>query len=366
MSDDLPPIDAYDEVKNETVIHADFPRHGRKIRVYSLPELSTLPRPRDILGDGFLSAGTRALIAGPPKSGKSHLATELLMTAACGGEWLGMKFNKPHDVLYFNAEIRAGYLWKRYEKVLESFTPGQQNLIRQKFHVTGRGDIDLRSQVHEIRELIEEFKPSFVCFDPLSQFIHAINESDNSEVRDAFTQLLNPLSDPGGVIEGKEISTLVVHHTRKGGAKEPFDAVRGAGFIHGWFDSGMVMQRQSDCVKLHFDLRNGSAMESKAIRLDDDTLRFEEFVVDGIDDDVRQILTQMAGAGWVKLLDFFAQNYGFLPGTYSEWSVDRKKKFNQQIYDHKHVEKQGYGRGTECRIKDEFLDQYLRAEFTCP
>ena len=273
MDDDLPPIDIYD---HDNVVPLRAAKHKR-IRLFSMQELENYPTPRDYLGDAFLSPGGRVMVAGPPKMGKSHLATELLMTAACGGEWMNMRFNRPHRVLYLNAEIREAYLYKRYQKVLSTFSEGEQRLISKNFLVSGRGDVDLATQADQIRAIVEDPRPSFICFDPMSQFIGGINESDNSDVRDAFTQIINPLTDPD-YIPGLEMSVVIVHHTRKGQGHQgnTFESIRGAGFLYGWFDSGLMLGKKGSDAMLSFELRNGEGMDPKLVSLNTDTLRFEE------------------------------------------------------------------------------------------
>ena len=296
MDDDLPPIDIYD---HDNVVPLRVAKK-KSIRLFSMSELENYPAPRDYLGDAFLSPGGRVMIAGPPKMGKSHLATELLMTAACGGEWMGMRFNKPHRVLYLNAEIREAYLYKRYQKVLSTFSEGERRLIAKNFLVSGRGDVDLGTQAEQIRALVEEHRPSFICFDPMSQFVGGINESDNSDVRDAFTRIINPLTEPD-YIPGLEMSVVIVHHTRKGQGQNTFESIRGAGYLYGWLDSGLMLSAKGDNAMISFELRNGEGMYPKLVSLNSDTLRFEEIEVDendkGLDSFIEKMLLGM-GSGW--------------------------------------------------------------------
>ena len=137
--------------------------------------------------------------------------------------------------------------------------------------------MDLATQADQIRAIVEDHRPSFICFDPMSQFIHGINENENSDVRDACTAIINPLTDPD-YIPGLEMSVVIVHHTRKGQSNNhnTFESIRGAGFLYGWFDSGLMLTKKGSDAMLSFELRNGEGMDPKLVSLNTDTLRFEE------------------------------------------------------------------------------------------
>jgi len=357
MSDDFeddPPIEAYDNI-------IPFKRPDQPpSKVFTIDELEMLPRPRSWLGDAFLAPGFRVLIAGAPKLGKSHLATQLLMTAACGGEFLGMQFNSPHSVLYLNAEIKEEYIGRRLQKALTNFSPGQQRLIRKYFHVTGRGDINLSNSRDWLRSIILEHKPSFICLDPLSQFMQGVDESGNSDMRDVFTDLINPLTDKN-FLNGIDMSVVVVHHTRKDNGKDRHDfaTVRGAGYFHGWFDSGLLMAPRDGAVQLNFELRNGPDIDPKLMELDRDSLQFKEFIAgDGeqrLSPTIVAMVHQMGDGEYtadeMKALLRNTAGWGVEFGTKTDpWSnyVRRELQDNADLYE---IEKTGLNKGTRYRRK---------------
>lgn len=71
------------------------------------------PHPLGTIAAGILYRGSLTLIYGPPKSGKSFLATDLALAIPGGAsEWMGMPIRDNCPVLYVACEGHAGF-WKR-------------------------------------------------------------------------------------------------------------------------------------------------------------------------------------------------------------------------------------------------------------
>ncbi len=74
---------------------------------------ATAAQPIGTIVEGLLHAGSVTLIYGPPKSGKSFLATDLaLAVPAEFPDWMGHRIVRPGPVLYVACEGHAG-IWKR-------------------------------------------------------------------------------------------------------------------------------------------------------------------------------------------------------------------------------------------------------------
>ena len=74
---------------------------------------ATRPKPMGTIVEGLLHAGSLSLIYGPPKSGKSFLATDLGLSIAAGdADWMGHEIVRPGPVLYVACEGHGGF-WKR-------------------------------------------------------------------------------------------------------------------------------------------------------------------------------------------------------------------------------------------------------------
>ena len=232
-------------------------------------------KPMEFLGEGFIAAGFRVFLIGAPKIGKSQFVLQMLSTAAVGGSFLGYRWNKPHRVLWLQAEIRGPYVGVRLRPMYESFTTQEQQLLSRNFLWTERGDIDLVDNFERIRTLIKTVKPSLIAIDPLSNFFGG-DESNNAEVN-GFLKRVNWLVDEKNLGFSQPPAVILVHHTRKG-AKESdgFEGARGASSMSGWMDSGMMLTKHDDGVKLSFMCRNGKWPRDRVIRLRDDTMKFAE------------------------------------------------------------------------------------------
>jgi hypothetical protein len=78
---------------------------------------ATGSRPLGTVVEGLLHAGSVTLIYGPPKSGKSFLATDLaLAVSAEQQDWMGHTIVRPGPVLYVACEGHSGF-WKRLSAV---------------------------------------------------------------------------------------------------------------------------------------------------------------------------------------------------------------------------------------------------------
>ena len=232
-------------------------------------------KPTEFLGEGFIAAGFRVFLIGAPKIGKSQFVLQMLSTAAVGGSFLGYKWNQPHRVLWLQAEIRGPYVGVRLRPMYDSFTTQEQQLLSRNFLWTERGDIDLVDNFERIRTLIKTVKPSLIAIDPLSNFFGG-DESNNAEVN-GFLKRVNWLVDEKNLGFSQPPAVILVHHTRKG-AKESdgFEGARGASSMSGWMDSGMMLTKHDDGVKLSFMCRNGKWPRDRVIRLRDDTMKFAE------------------------------------------------------------------------------------------
>ena len=247
------------------------------IQVRSLNDAFQLEKhkPDEYLGHGFIAAGFRCLVIGAPKLGKSQFVLQMLTSAACGGDLLGYQWDRPHRVLWLQAEIRGPYVGVRLRSMVESYLPHEQELLNENFFWTERGDLNLVDQFDQVKDLIKLIKPEIIAIDPLANFF-AGDEANNAEVN-AFLKKVNALTDEKLLQLPKPPVIILVHHTRKGATeKDGFEGARGASSLVGWMDTGMMLTKADQGVNLNFMLRNGPWPKPKHMQISHDTLKFEE------------------------------------------------------------------------------------------
>jgi hypothetical protein len=99
---------------------------------------ATAARPLGTIVEGLLHAGSVTLIYGPPKSGKSFLATDLsLGIAAAQDEWMGHAIIRPGPALYVACEGHAGF-WKRLVAAANAHGWNEATFPRGFILATGR------------------------------------------------------------------------------------------------------------------------------------------------------------------------------------------------------------------------------------
>lgn len=222
----------------------------------------------DYIEPGFAGPGSFVLIAGPPKAQKSFLLQEILVAAATGGNFLGKTFTVPRPlrVFYLQAEMNRKLLRKRARE-LKHISPDQYNLLKTGLIVSERFHMILNSDgvsvaIQTIKEAFPAEPPDIIAVDPLANVYDEESENDNAQIMrfltgrlEAVRQAINPLA-----------TIILVHHAAKKStddmARDPFVAIRGAGALRGYYDSAVVIFRQSadsQVRHIHFELRSGES-----------------------------------------------------------------------------------------------------------
>lgn len=113
--------------------------------VEAITEEAKLPELPNELIEGVIRRGSKLLVTGASKSGKSFLFIELALAVATGGKWCGTQCAKGR-VLYVNLEIQEPQFMRRVYEVMEK--PGMVgNSIPRNFHIANlRGKV-LRHQI---------------------------------------------------------------------------------------------------------------------------------------------------------------------------------------------------------------------------
>ena len=241
--------------------HSHTPGEQHGLEVLSFGELVDTPpaQPETWWHEGVLFRGARLLLAGPPKIGKSSLVIQLAIAAATGGELLGQRFEKPLRVLWVQAEIHKAFLLQRLERLTTGLDGLAMARLRDHFLMTGRCDLDLLDgpSYDLVNQMVGDAAPDLLIIDPIINF-SSVDENDNAEMR----KLLRLVDALGA---RHDCAVVLVHHTRKEATTSPFDAVRGASALRGWFDTGLMLSGEAAQPVIAYECRNAVALPTMVL-----------------------------------------------------------------------------------------------------
>lgn len=195
---------------------------------------------REDLWGGVILVEGRVLLAGGAKLGKSAFAYSMAIKLAAGAEFLGIRPARPLRILWLQAENFVQSIASRRETEFnpkDSLTPEERSIMKRNLFVTDRvmARLDDPEGNRKLCDIIDLRDRDLIIIDPLVNFIGA-NENDNTEMSEILTQIVDAMAADRG------IATMVIHHMGKGkqtyGKKDPFDQIRGASSIRGWYRRG--------------------------------------------------------------------------------------------------------------------------------
>jgi DNA-binding transcriptional ArsR family regulator len=196
--------------------------------------------PVSFIVPGLLPEGL-TLFAGKPKAGKSFAILDIGIAVASGGLALGSVHCPQADVLVLALEDGARRLKDRMRKLL----PSQDLPARLHFAMAApRLDDGL---VAELEKWLEQHPETrLIVIDTLIHIKPATTGRGTLYDEDAHS--LRPLhlfakSHPG-------LAVVVIHHTRKQEAEDPFDTISGSHGLTGMADTLVVLARQGDICSL--------------------------------------------------------------------------------------------------------------------
>ncbi|MBF0562786.1 MAG: AAA family ATPase [Alphaproteobacteria bacterium] len=235
----------------------------------------TSPMPSDIITPRLLTPGGMLVIGGAPKVGKSDFVISLLVHMAAGIPFLGFTPARPLRVFYLQAEIQYHYLRERLQRIHVPpavLTAARSNLIATPKMRMLLDENGLPLAISAVQGAFPAGPPDILCLDPLRNLFDGgpsgDNENDNAAMLFFLQERVEALRDA----VAPEAGLILCHHTRKITkkqlAEDPFMALSGAGALRSFYTSGIVMLRPDEDRperSLHFELRNGPALESMSI-----------------------------------------------------------------------------------------------------
>lgn len=230
------------------------------------------PSVKFYIGQGVLSEGSKLILFGSPKIGKSVLIQQLGFNLVTHSPWLGLP-TEPASVLYFQAEIAARLFRGRILKMWGNFR-GPHKFNYWTDTVIPPPKLDTDFGMKQISSALSRFKPMVLIIDPLYRFVAAMNMDSLQRFADNLDRLIDQYAT----------TIVVVSHPRKtqidsAGASVNFgtEELWGPRILEWYFDSILYLQGDIDEVdrELSFTLRNSETLWfKKSISLDKSKLLF--------------------------------------------------------------------------------------------
>jgi predicted ATP-dependent serine protease len=196
-----------------------------------------------------------SVLAGRQKLGKTWLAMDWAVAVACGGFAMGSIDCKQGDVLY--VDLENGH--RRIQSRINTLFPGERNrpdLSRLDWvndaPALNKGFIDA---LDDWRTSVDD--PRLVVIDVLQRIKPAGKAGQNAYESDydAMASLQRWATD-------KRIAVVCLHHTRKGGADDPLEALSGSNGLSACADTTLLLDRDANGVTLYVRGRDVTEKES--------------------------------------------------------------------------------------------------------
>ena len=206
------------------------------------------------------AAASVGIVGGPPKSCKTWLALDMIVSLASATPCLGRYKPKGKGrVLLYAAEDSQATLRRRLDMLCRH--RGVSLDILEIFVITAeRLRLDLNDDQKRLAYTVKCFQPDLLVLDPLVR-LHRINENDAGEVSILLDYLRN-------LQRQFQLAITLVHHTRKNcSASQPGLTLRGSSDLHAWSDSSLYLRRKNDQIIMVAEHRAAPALPPIGLKL---------------------------------------------------------------------------------------------------
>ena len=206
-----------------------------------------------LIGQGVLAEGSKAILFGNPKLGKSVLVQQIGFCVASGQDWLGIP-TQPAPVLYIQAEIHPSLFRDRMLKTWNMAYNFQHQFEYNTATAIPTPKLDTVDGMKLFRTALFKYKPRLLIIDPLYRFA-TLDMEHLQKVVDNIDRLIYEFN----------LTVIVVHHPRKTQTDQAGSAVNrggeelwGSRILEWYFDSIIYLQGDTDTDDrvLSFTLRN--------------------------------------------------------------------------------------------------------------
>lgn len=261
----------------------DRPPNSLRDRLITFKEL--YDRTSDVqewLVPGLLTSNELFIIAAGPRQGKSLIGLTLAHAVATGGNFLGRPVPQG-KIIYANLEDSDLKIKERLQSQGWS-----KNAMGEAYAL----DSFKLSELNQLAELIQEFKPRLVVLDTLSR----IRDDRFSEDKAEIGKMLEPLQD---LAKAEDCCIIVIHHTTKvtvenADSVDVFASMRGSGSIRATARGSWILAATPGGVGHRLFVEHGWGKEDLRVYLDENTLEWKSVNEwqPKVDDDQRQRVLQ--------------------------------------------------------------------------
>lgn len=221
-----------------------------------------MPKPPELLR-GVLHKGSKMLISGPSKMGKTWALLDLAISVATGKPFWGIETTKA-DVLYINLELQGEFTQARCRAI---------NSAKGVKSADGCDIWNLRGHSCDITKLREQLMPQIkrkdydlIIIDPIYKIYGGRDENSVAQIAEVMNEL-------EAIIKDTEAALIYVTHQTKGNqaSKESIDRVAGSGAFARDVDSGLILttHEQENCFTVEAPiLRNFPPFKPFVLRWD--------------------------------------------------------------------------------------------------
>lgn len=209
------------------------PEPPSRFRLLTVADLADLP-PLTWLADGILTAGGLASLYGAPGSGKSFLATDLVLSVAAGIPWLGREVLQG-GAIYFAAEGTAGLP----QRVAAWLLAHPEADVRAARIVTESVNLMSDEDVAHVRRAGDALEDEtgrplrLVVVDTLARSMAGGDENSTPDMNAVLERAARVQRETGALV-------LLVHHTKKDS-----DTERGSTTLRGAVDT-LILAKEVD------------------------------------------------------------------------------------------------------------------------
>lgn len=201
--------------------------------------------------DRLLPESSTCLVAGDPKTRKSWLAGELLVSIATGEKCFGVyDVVKQGKVMMIQGEDSGAIIRERLEQINKAKQGSVKALHRNVSIVAGQSfALDNEQHFDAMRAQVLQERPLLIIMDPLVRLLPNTAEGSTSQMSKILTKLRILQRDSGA-------SIMLVHHNKTSKSKNAADNIRGSSDLRSWYDAAYFLTKPvSHVTQIEFEFK---------------------------------------------------------------------------------------------------------------